>query len=117
MRQIGDFLKTQELTRDRCYRYGGDEFVILCRTIDTVGLKAVITALKQRFESKWFLREGEVICRCSVGISRYPMDSGCAADLIHKADVAMYYAKRSGTGLVYFHHDGDMISDETFFRL
>ncbi|MEO9101413.1 MAG: diguanylate cyclase [Burkholderiaceae bacterium] len=36
------------------------------------------------------------VCAASIGIALYPEDGDCAADLIDRADEAMYLAKQRG---------------------
>jgi diguanylate cyclase (GGDEF)-like protein len=78
---------------DVCARLGGDEFaVLLTGACDPVAVaKRIIDALQQPFQ----ISEHEVFVGVSIGIATGRDD---AATLLRSADVAMYHAKRAGSG-------------------
>lgn len=79
-----------------CYRMGGDEFVIIVPPSGYDKLDKVISSIKEIFMKPWFLRDADYYCTMSMGIVEFP-DSGVAVhELIKKADIAMYEAKKGG---------------------
>ncbi len=74
---------------DMVFRYGGEEFTIICPGVPKEG---VITAAKRLIS---LIRE-KVSVGISIGISSYPDDGQSKEELISKADLAMYHAKHSG---------------------
>ncbi|MBC5828127.1 MAG: diguanylate cyclase [Candidatus Eremiobacteraeota bacterium] len=79
-------------------RYGGDEFmVILPDTDQDHGL-----VIAERIESELAARElrfehGSAIpLHCSIGLASFPADGRTSAELIAKADSALYQSKRQG---------------------
>jgi diguanylate cyclase (GGDEF)-like protein len=84
---------------DTAARLGGDEFAIIAWHENAVEEAAklanrIITALSQPIE-------GETVTikiGCSIGISLCPANASEPARLLHTADVAMYRAKREGSG-------------------
>lgn len=87
-------------------RLGGDEFIILLeyeQGIDNVKSipEKVITCLKGIKQIKGFPLE----VTGSIGISLYPEDGETPHDLIQKADIAMYEAKRNGKNKYYFFNE------------
>lgn len=91
--KIGAFLAENPHTSGSAYRYGGDEFIILCFDHTKEEVDALIDSVVQRFEKPWKLSEHEVWCGTSVGITRYPQDAATTSDLLHSADMAMYQVK------------------------
>lgn len=106
--EIGKFLQSNEFTKNKSYRYGGDEFVILCLNEDINFLKKVIGTLRERFSKPWTLENGIVFVNNSIGIARYREDAENASELIHHADMAMYSAKKAGKGSIMFFDQGSI---------
>jgi diguanylate cyclase (GGDEF)-like protein len=79
-------------------RLGGDEFVVVCRHITT---PAKATALAERLARSmhWVFSAGTVSfpVSASVGVV-HCVDAESTAELLARADVAMYRAKGSGVG-------------------
>jgi len=103
LKQVADRLVAALRDGDTVARLGGDEFGILPG--DACDLSAAVAvALKvQRACERGFLISGETVhISPSVGIALCP-EHGCTTDnLLHRADLAMYAAKRSGQGYAVF---------------
>jgi diguanylate cyclase (GGDEF)-like protein len=96
--------RLQELSRkqDWCFRYGGDEFVILMPETGTetafAQAEQLLAALmKTRFRLKSGL---ELSVSASVGLSTAPADGSQVHSVIGAADIRMYAVKASGRGNV-----------------
>ncbi len=84
-------------------RYGGEEFAIICREIESEGGRALGERLRSAVARKRFEHDGKTISvTISVGVAvvRGPRD---AQPLIAAADAAMYEAKRTGRDRVVLH--------------
>ncbi len=97
-------LATTVRESDTVSRHGGDEFLILLADVshatDLAHIAAkLISALARP------ARVGDHVLRltASIGISLFPSDGEGAEILIHRADRAMYRAKRNGDGGFAFH--------------
>lgn len=82
---------------DTVARLGGDEFTVIMPLIDNFEAAAIVASriiksLTEPFDLGG--REGRV--SASIGISLLPAQASSAGQLLHNADVAMYYAKRQG---------------------
>lgn len=79
-------------------RYGGEEFVVVMQDCSAEQAYIVMEDIRRRFSSlKFGGREGEFFCTISAGVAcslDFPLASG--AQLLVKADEAMYEAKSSG---------------------
>lgn len=94
---IGSKLKKLFRTSDIVGRIGGDEFMVLLKSIeDTALVEEKAEAIKQSLSQ--MATEGADIYPISnsIGIAMYPKDGLTYSDLYQKADVALYEAKRSG---------------------
>lgn len=102
--QYGDVLLkaiTQELLRiegikESCYRTGGDEFVIVVPHSSYHNVNDIINEIREIFDKPWFLRNADYYCTMSMGMAQFPADGENAQELLKKADIALYEAKRSG---------------------
>lgn len=106
--EIGAFLQESALTKDISYRYGGDEFVLLCwdHTLDEV--MELAEFLVERFLKKWNLINYQATCNTSIGIVKCPDDGATIRELIDHADAAMYVSKKSEKEKIHFYNDGDI---------
>ena len=52
--------------------------------------------IKEIFSKPWFLKDADYYCTMSMGIVTFPDEGDSVTDMIKKADIAMYEAKKSG---------------------
>lgn len=98
--QVGERLQANPLLNGRCYRYGGDEFVILLDGERPNSLESAISILQECLSRPFHLEAGELCCSASVGVSLCSQCGYNASELLRKADQAMYLSKRLGGGQV-----------------
>lgn len=84
-------------------RFGGDEFLIVLPNTDKkhasrVAVKLISLIEQQSFSDSQGDRKGYFTV--SVGLASYPEDAKGVTDLIHRADSALYHAKREGRNKV-----------------
>jgi predicted signal transduction protein with EAL and GGDEF domain len=84
---------------DQLFRIGGDEFVLLCLDLDSPDdVDRVAAAITHTFQQTVGIEGQEVYLGASLGIAIFP-DHGRDVDtLLRRAEVAMYFSKRSGRG-------------------
>ncbi len=96
--------RLQELSRkqDQCFRYGGDEFVILmAETSPGVALEVTKAMHAALMQSELRMKSGLGLCvSASVGLSFAPEDGTQVHAIIGTADARMYAVKRHGRGQV-----------------
>lgn len=96
-RQAGDRVP------DLVARYGGEEFMILLRGVTTTRAAEVAERLRKTVESEHFTGgENQPTGRVtiSIGVATFPEHADNGDELINKADVALYEAKRGGRNRV-----------------
>jgi len=75
-------------------RWGGDEFVILLESMDEEHeARRVAQTLLDGFARRMVVDQHAIDLGVSIGISLYPRDAFDGAELIQRADEAMYLAK------------------------
>jgi diguanylate cyclase (GGDEF)-like protein len=96
--------RLQQLSRphDLCFRYGGDEFVILMpdttANIATLQASSVLAAL---IETRFRLKNGLLLSvRASLGLATAPVDGATVHSIIGIADTRMYAVKSNGRASV-----------------
>lgn len=106
--QYGDVLlrsiahSVQHITgiSNSCYRMGGDEFVIIIPPDIIDQCNQIIERIQDIFSKPWFLKGADYYCTMSMGIVTFPDDGDNVEDLIRKADISMYDAKKTGKNRV-----------------
>ena len=102
---IGDALLREVAVRingrvresDTVARIGGDEFVVLLRRIDsTQDAVNVGHSIRNALNQVFLVETHELMISCSIGIAVFPDHGTTESELSHRADEAMYRAKRAG---------------------
>ena len=114
LKRIAQTLMDSPLTCKHCYRFGGDEFVVLWDTSTSGTLAELVRFLQNTFSRVWELEEGLVEVGASIGISHYPNDDVKTGSLIRNADQAMYVSKNRGRGKVHFYNEGNIIGFDEY---
>ena len=103
LRVIAELLGKGVKGRDTVARYGGEEFVLVLPDTPLEGARAVAEAVRRTIERSRLKRTdtGEPIgvVTVSLGVGRY-RDGESAEEFVHRCDVALYQAKRSGRNRV-----------------
>jgi EAL domain-containing protein (putative c-di-GMP-specific phosphodiesterase class I) len=102
LQSIGERLQSELRQSDTIARMGGDEFAVLLPGTDAETARDVarrlVASLAQPFDTQGLPLQIEA----SIGIAMFPEDGKDASDVIQRADVAMYVAKRERTGFAVY---------------
>ena len=99
LREVADRLHHSLQRRtDTVARLGGDEFAVLLPTEGVEGAKLVARKVVEVLSEPLTIEGHLVDVGASTGIAAYPEHGADADTLMRHADVAMYSAKRAGTG-------------------
>lgn len=80
----------------RIARLGGDEFLLFCDVANREQALALASDMLDVIKKPLHCEEIELVASGSIGIAMYPWDATTPDDLIKRADIAMYQAKRQG---------------------
>jgi diguanylate cyclase len=110
--------RLQEVVRegDMVCRLGGDEFAIIVHDLEN---ETAIGALSQRIleqvREPFALNQTEQFITCSIGIATFPRCASTAEDMLKRADLAMYHAKRAGRN--GFHFFSEVLQEQIIHRM
>ena len=112
LKAISHSLQRIEGVENTCYRMGGDEFIIIVPDSSFVQFQKIIEEIRIVFNKPWFLKGADYYCTTSMGIVTFPDEGETVQDLIKKADIAMYEAKKSGKNrMAYYAENADSASN------
>jgi len=109
--EVGDKILVEAANRltlavrqsDTVGRLGGDEFIILLRTLsDEINVIDISESLLNVFRKPFNIDGRELVLTLSIGIATYPENGDSASELLRNADTAMYQAKTSGRNTYSF---------------
>ncbi len=99
VRQASARLERAVRAVDTVARLGGDEFaVILVGIRDARNAEDICEELLQQFGLPFRLLDDQVFISASIGVAIAPDSAADSEDLLRKADIALYEAKRNGRG-------------------
>ena len=101
---VADCLASLVRETDTVSRHGGDEFlIILAEMVQPADAALVAEKINAALGAYSRIDDHVVSLKASIGISVYPEDGEDAKTLIHRADIAMYLAKKQPLGGFAFH--------------
>ena len=105
LREVAELLQKSMRKSDTTARYGGEEFAILLPETPQEGAFILAERLRDKLASMTFnYGEQTIFATMSIGIAEYsPKTDSSNADLIKKADRALYRAKESGRNQCCLH--------------
>jgi diguanylate cyclase (GGDEF)-like protein len=109
--EVGNRLGTHMRTTDMVARFGGDEFALLMSrrpNEDRLGFEARLAGIHRHLCEKVNLDGITFEIGASFGVSQWPLHGTESAKVLHRADTAMYHAKRNQLGVVWYDEELDV---------
>jgi diguanylate cyclase (GGDEF)-like protein len=97
---VGRAMKESLRVSDIACRYGGDEFLLILPETSLAGAVRAIENLRSRIDKAVDFPAEQIRMTTSVGITEVHTDEEDANEVIRRADMAMYEAKRAGRNRV-----------------
>jgi len=108
LEHLGARLAERTRREDLLARLGGDEFaVVLTGTVDAAAANGAAERLRHALEAPFALDGIPVQVDASVGFALFPEHAATGVELLKRADVAMYQAKRDGLGISPYREERD----------
>jgi predicted signal transduction protein with EAL and GGDEF domain len=93
---------------DTVARLGGDEFGVLLPSVrDRAAAEEVADRIRTALVQPFVLHDVALDLEASIGIALYPTQAGDGDELMQRADVAMYHAKETRSGIETYDPDRD----------
>ena len=103
LRALAERVNNALRNSDTVARLGGDEFGVLAiGPADLDGTSEVAWKIQQVLQPVFDIAGHPVEIRASIGISRFPDHGTDPDDLLRRADLAMYDAKRTSSGVAFY---------------
>ena len=100
---VAQRLREQVRSGDTICRYGGDEFLyLLVNPQSLANIKGVARKVLDSISQYLPIDDLVLTIKPSIGIAVYPSDGKTGQELVVNADAAMYRAKKTKTGYVFF---------------
>jgi diguanylate cyclase (GGDEF)-like protein/PAS domain S-box-containing protein len=97
LKEVAGIVKVNTRASDIAARWGGDEFMLLAPGTDSRSAIKIAERIRAQVERYKMKLEGEEVgITVSAGIVSYPDHAPAVAELLKKADQAMYNAKKGG---------------------
>jgi diguanylate cyclase (GGDEF)-like protein len=107
LRHVADRVRQAVPDGAQAYRFGGDEFVVVCPNADGFRDPSRYGEAMRRAIGAALAEEGlDAHLGGSVGVARYPMDGLTPEDVLLASDMAMYEAKSAGKNQTVVFHGG-----------
>ncbi|CAM5766583.1 GGDEF domain-containing protein [Bosea minatitlanensis] len=95
LRRVVECLRLEIRAEDRIFRYGGEEFVVLCENMAHPDALAYAERMRVAVHAT-LAREFAAAPTISIGVATFPSDAQTIRDLLAHADAHLYQAKRLG---------------------
>jgi len=107
LRQVGPRLREGLESGSMVARLGGDEFAVLLPGADSERASQIARGILQSLEGPFLSEDHALEIAASIGIATYPDHARGAEQLLQRADVAMYIAKRTGGSFAVYRPEDD----------
>jgi diguanylate cyclase (GGDEF)-like protein len=92
--QAGNIVADAIRSSDLAFRYGGDEFAVILPNSSTMDAFSVAERIREKLAFEMGSRQLDI--SISIGVASWPGDGTTLDELCYAADMALYYAKRTG---------------------
>lgn len=102
LQEVALRLQTTLRQSDTIARFGGDEFTIILPRVDAQQAALVANKIAKSLSPAIIADKHNLHVEASIGIALYPEHGHDSTVLIRFSDIAMYMAKRSGSGYAFY---------------
>lgn len=111
LRQVAQRLANAIRRSDSLGRLGGDEFAFVLPGANDVGAHTVARTILAALEPPFTVEDQALELGGSIGIALFPRHGEDAETLLRRSDIAMYTAKRTGSGVTTYDFEDQLDGD------
>jgi len=112
LQEVGQRLQDGVRAGDTVARLGGDEFGFLLNNVDRSGTAVLVQRIQSTLASPFTVQDRLHRVEASLGVAVHPEHGQDVDQLLQRADVAMYAAKRERTGWAFYEADSGQASHD-----
>lgn len=102
LKEVGRRLLNSTRKMDLCFRWGGDEFIVISQDfVEKIHTGLLARRIIRAISEPFIIGNHKLSVGVSIGIAVYPDDGSEISELLKKADTAMYEAKEQGGSLYH----------------
>ncbi|WP_209121576.1 EAL domain-containing protein [Alkalihalobacillus sp. BA299] len=105
--EVTNRLKSCLTKKDRLFRQGGDEFIIILSDVERDDVNNVTQMILEVLSKAITINQLQIFTSPSIGVSFFPDDGETVEEITKHADFAMYQAKAKGRNTFHFYSPGD----------
>ena len=102
LKELALLLQQYVYPNDTFARLGGDEFAMILPGCNKKAIIDRANALLKALEKPFVINDSTITVGASIGITVYPEHGDNVTDILSRADSAMYSAKKSKQGVMYY---------------
>ena len=111
IKEVAQRLRRDVRESDTVARLGGDEFaVIMPGVVSEAGPGQAARKILKSLEEPIDVMGEKVVVSASIGITLFPLHGDDPGTLLRRSDIAMYVAKRAGSGFAFYTLEADTSS-------
>jgi diguanylate cyclase (GGDEF)-like protein/PAS domain S-box-containing protein len=97
LKAVAQRIRTTTRTDDIVVRMGGDEFIVVLKTVATADqINEAATRITEALSAPVLIDGRSLVTTASIGVSLFPRDGSTMGELLRQSDTAMYQAKDRG---------------------
>jgi diguanylate cyclase (GGDEF)-like protein/PAS domain S-box-containing protein len=97
LKAVAQRIRTTTRTGDIVVRMGGDEFIVVLKTVSTADqINEAATRITEALSAPVLIDGRPLVTTASIGVSLFPRDGSTMGELLRQSDTAMYQAKDRG---------------------
>ncbi|MFW6022339.1 MAG: putative bifunctional diguanylate cyclase/phosphodiesterase [Halanaerobiaceae bacterium] len=115
--EVTNSIKNVLRKEDLISRMGGDEFVICLDTDDKDEVEKIVRRIHSQISKDYIINDKDINISSSIGIAIFKKHANSISELLQKADIAMYQAKKQARDYIFYSFEMEQRINENQLHL